>query len=420
MHNPVLTKLYNNKSNCLSGAEETRIAMKSIPFQTALLLLLMVLNIAGNVQAAPRLNGMALHVQLSEEQFIAALYSDTLSSDARDLMLKDEDKAMELRILADNLFARRFQRMWIEGIAINAGTAEMEKNAEHLASFSNSLKIRMIRGDILRIERLTAGNVTNVHLNNQLIDTIPDARFFDLLLRTWLGPVPLSSNFKDALLAAGNVDAELASRFSQITPSSARVAEVSALSQPKPATEPSATRLDSSSGPVVATTPPTAGTTAPTPTDSAPAEPTDESLANNTSQPTQPTPEPEQLVTEANLFENEAIFEDEEDNEAYSFTAENLLSEQIYIAKLTKWTGNFVTYPRGALRNQQQGTVRLTVTLARDGRVKDVQILEKSEYDTLNKAATRAVKSASPYPAVPDAITGEQFLFTVPVVFRLN
>lgn len=395
--------------------------MKSISLQSALLLLLMLLNIVGNVHAAPRLNGMATHVQLGEEQFIAALYSDTLSSDARDLMLKDEDKAMELRILADNLFARRFQRMWIEGIAINAGTTEMEKNAQHLASFSNSLKVRMIRGDILRIERMTADNVTKVQLNNQLIDTIPDAKFFDLLLRTWLGPVPLSSNFKDALLAAGKVDAELAGRFSQITPSSARVAEVSTLIEPKPATQSTGARPDSSAGPAVASTSATTpGTTGSASENTAPSEPAEDTVANNAPPATQPPPEPEQLVTEANLFEDEAIFEDEEDNEAYSFTAENLLSEQIYIAKLTKWTGNFVTYPRGALRNQQQGTVRLTVTLARDGRVKDVQILEKSEYDTLNKAATRAVKSASPYPAVPDAITGEQFLFTVPVVFRLN
>jgi TonB family protein len=396
--------------------------MKSISFHTALLLLLALLNIAGNVHAAPRLNGMALHVQLSEEQFIAALYTDTLSSDPRDLMLKEEDKAMELRILADNLFARRFQRMWIEGIAINAGTSEMEKNAEHLASFSNSLKIRMIRGDILRIERLNAGNATKVYLNGQIIDTIPNARFFDLLLRTWLGPVPLSSNFKDALLAAGNVNEELADRFNRTAPSAARIAEINAALQSKPATEESPARPNSTTPSAVTSISPTTPGDAPATADiegNAPAEP-GEALADNTPPPKEPTPEPEQLVTEANLFQDDAIFEDGEDSEAYSFTAENLLSEQIYIAKLTKWTGNFVSYPRGALRNQQQGTVRLTVTLARDGRVKDVQILEKSEYDTLNKAATRAVKSASPYPAVPDAINGEQFLFTVPVVFRLN
>lgn len=376
--------------------------------RAALIVLLATFNFASSAQAAPRLNGMATHVQLGEEQFIAALYADTPSKDAKTLLLAEENKVMELRVLTDNLFARRFQRMWIEGIAINAGTAEMEKHAQNLASFSNALKFKMTKGDILRIERAPAEKSTKVYLNQQLIETLPAANFFDLLLRTWLGPVPLSSQFKDALLASGTVDPDLAARFNATTPSAARIAEIGAATQKGVSAQPSP------STPV--STP-----------DLAPATP-EVATAESQDQPKEipaeipppvAEPEPEQLVTEATLFGNETILDDEDDS-AYSFTAENVLSEQIYIAKLTKWTSNFVTYPRGALRNQQQGTVRLTVTLARDGRVKDVQILEKSEHDALNKAATRAVKSASPFPAVPDAITGEQFLFTVPVVFRLN
>lgn len=385
--------------------------------KAAVFLSVVFLNFAASVQAAPRLNGMAVHVQLGEEQFIAALYADTLSTESRDLLLKDEDKAIELRVLTDNLFARRFQRMWIEGIAINAGATEMERHAQNLASFSNALKFKMTKGDILRIERLTTEKSTKVYLNQQLIETLPNAQFFDLLLRTWLGPVPLSSQFKEALLAGGKVDAGLTERFNNTTPSAARVAEISAAIA-KPAVEAPAPRPTPATPPAVATAPPGPATETPSvePLPAADA-PVQDTLA--TTPPPAPDPEPEKLITEANLFGNETLF-DNEDNDAYSFTAENLLSEQIYIAKLTKWTTNFVTYPRGALRNQQEGTVRLTVTLARDGRVKDVQILEKSEYDTLNKAATRAVKSASPYPAVPDTIAGEQFLFTVPVVFRLN
>lgn len=382
--------------------------------RAALIVLLATFNFASSAQAAPRLNGMATHVQLGEEQFIAALYADTPSTDAKTLLLTEENKAMELRVLTDNLFARRFQRMWIEGIAINAGTAEMEKHAQNLANFSNALKFKMTKGDILRIERAPAEKSTKVYLNQQLIETLPAANFFDLLLRTWLGPVPLSSQFKDALLASGKVDPDLATRFNATTPSAARIAEIGAAMQ-KGVVEPVPRSAQPSPSAPVSTP-----DLAPTTPEVAIAESQDQpkEIPVETSPPAA-EPEPEQLVTEATLFGNETIL-DGEDDSAYSFTAENVLSEQIYIAKLTKWTSNFVTYPRGALRNQQQGTVRLTVTLARDGRVKDVQILEKSEHDALNKAATRAVKSASPFPAVPDAIAGEQFLFTVPVVFRLN
>ena len=363
-------------------------------------------------QAAPTINGMALHSQLGKEQFIAAVYAGTPTTVARDLLTADEDKVMEIRVLTDNLYARRFQRMWIEGIAINAGAAEMEKHAQHLADFSNMLRLKLTTGDILRLERHTGQNLTRLLVDGKLLGTIPDARFFDLLLRTWVGPVPLSSSFKEGLLAGGKVDAELARRFDGAQPTAERIAEVAAaLQTPRPTKEPAApggvaarSDADDPASAAVAAKPPTAV-----------ASPKDDSPTVATAS----KPPSEELLTAESLFKDEEIFAEEE-KEAYAFTAENLLSEQIYIAKLTKWTGNFVKYPRAALRSGQQGTVRITVTVQRDGRIKDVQLLEKSEHESLNKAATRAVKSASPYPAVPEEIPGEQFLFTVPVVFKLD
>lgn len=377
----------------------------------AALALLMVFCSLGLAQGAPTLNGMALHVQLSKEQFIAALYLTTPTSNARDALTKEEDKAMELRILTDDLYARRFQRMWIEGIAINAGATEMERHAQNLANFSNLLKIKLVKGDILRIERSAAKNTTTVILNRQTLDTIADAHFFDLLLRTWLGPVPLSSEFKESLLGGGTVKPELAERFADISPTSARIAEIATLLKGTKLPEPA--RQAPPAPPAVAPEIPT-----PPPAVAVVPEPQAEEPQPEVEQPQTP-PEPEKLLTEASLFNDEEILSDEEED-GFSFTAENLLSEQIYIAKLTKWTTNFVNYPRNALRNEHQGTVRLTVTLSRDGRVRDVQILEKSEHETLNKAAVKAVRSASPYPAVPDTIKGDRFLFTVPVVFRMN
>lgn len=360
------------------------------------------------VQAAElRLNGLAIHSQLGKEQFMAAVYAETPTSVARDLLTAEQDKVMELRILEANLFARRFQRMWIEGIAINAGPTEMEKFAQHLADFSNLLRPKLTTGDSFRIERLEQQKMTRVSLNGQQLGTVGDARFFDLLLRTWIGPVPLSSEFKEGLLSGGTPNPELLARFNSSVPSSARIAEVTAmlLAPARPAEQ-----RPAAAGP----TPEPAVNAAPEQTPPPPPP----AVAEAPQTPVAPPP-PQELMTAESLFNDENIL-NEEENEAFAFTAENLLSEQIYIAKLAKWTSNFVKYPRSALRSQQEGTVRLTVTLRRDGRIQDVQVLEKSEFETLNKAATRAVQSASPYPAVPEEIAGEQFLFTVPVVFKLH
>lgn len=384
----------------------------------------LLLGAASSLHASPKLNGMAIYSPLAEDQFIAAVYSETLTREARELLLADEHKVMEIRVLTDTLYARRFKRMWIEGIAINAGAVDLEKHAQHLADFSNFLRVKMKANDVLRIERIS-GTGTRLSINGQELGVVPSERFFDLLLRTWIGPVPLSSDFKQALLAGGDVPDGLKKRFSKTSPSRERIAEVTlALQTAAPPQETSspekggtetapATKSIAQSPNVPApSTPPVAVVKKPTPT--APAEP---AKPAKPVKPAAPAKE-EGLVSEDALFADESLFSDEDQD--FAFTAEGLLSEQVYISKLTKWTSSSVNYPRAAIKNNQQGTVRLTVTLWRNGKVKDVQFLEKSEYEYLNRAAAKAVSSASPYPAVPDAIKGDTFLFTVPVVFRLN
>src|SRR5690606_16530248 len=55
---------------------------------------------------------------------------------------------------------------------------------------------------------------------------LTDPLFFDLLLRTWVGPVPLSSDFKAALLVAGNIGTEPFQRFLALTPPEERKKQV--------------------------------------------------------------------------------------------------------------------------------------------------------------------------------------------------
>lgn len=367
--------------------------------------------------AKPELNGLAVHSELGQEQFIAAVYSETKATDARTLILSAENKAMEIRILADTLYARRFTRMWIEGIAINSGSRDLERHAQDLADFSNMMRIKLRAGDILRMDRDKISG-TLININGFPLGTIKDPEFFDLLLRTWLGPVPLSTDFKQALLVGGAVPASLLQRFNSIQPTDERIAAIGAgLKSSEETKAPTEVAVVSSSSkssnaaveqPVVIQTSSAKSVKATTTKSSSSKPPIEVATAPTTGG----------ITNEDDLFGDESIFDDEGTD--YAFTAEALLSEQLYISKLTKWTGGFVKYPKFAVRNEQEGTVRLTVTLARDGKVKDVQYLEKSQYEQLNRAANKAVTSASPYPAVPEEIKGATFVFTVPVVFRLN
>ncbi len=394
------------------------------------------------------LNGMATYSHLGSDQFIAAIYCETPTSDSRQLLLSSEEKVMELRIVAEQIRARRFKRMWIESMAINAGSTELEKHAQDMADFNNFLRIKLRAGDILRIERLNEEGV-QIFVDGHPLGSIANPRFFDLLLRTWIGPVPLSTRFKKQLLVAGAVSDDQQRLFRATTPNPQRVAAVGAALNAAVATsvaplESSATAAAPAQEPVAATDQPPAPTKPegasneeavaqaqakdnaaqkapePAPADDNTGKPTEKDTAQAEKSAVKKPVETKPAVA-SSLKSEEDVFKDDiiEDDEGDQVTAEALLTKQLYISKLTRWTGGFVEYPRSAIKRNQQGTVRIAVAINRNGKVVKATIEEKTEFRSLNKAAIKAIKKASPYPAVPDSIKDEQFVFTVPVRFRI-
>lgn len=391
--------------------------------------------------ADPLLNGVATHTELSQEQFIAGLYTSTLSTERNDILLREEDKRMQVRVTADSITPRRFRRMWIEGMAINSSSSELEKHSENMAAFSNMLRVRLAAGDIFTVDR-TASEVS-VIINGTTLGTINDPTFFDLLLRTWIGPVPLSSNFRDSLLKAGETDPDTLARFDATRPTDERIAAIENAIQnrPAPATEPQVAQVDTSSegaSPSVARPAISApGTTAAVvrPPDLSLAQPQQERSQQSSQQqenagtPTAPTPRPTATPTARptqvavapkpapSAVRDSSVLDEEDDEE---FTASSLLQQQLYIAELKRWSNKFTEYPRRALDRNQQGTVRVSVTIDRQGNVKNAEVVEETRYSLLNRGAVDIVEKASPYPAIPDDIAGENFTFSFPIIFQIK
>ncbi|WP_054113638.1 TonB family protein [Marinagarivorans algicola] len=421
---------------------------------------------ANTSSAALNLNGAALHSELGKDQFIAGLYVEDLSKDSKEILLSNQRKRMEIKVLARRLLSRKFQRQWIEGVAINAGNSDLSKHAQNLADFSNMLKIKLIKNDTLTIERTFRRGVI-VSINGVTLGVIKDNSFFDLLLRSWIGPVPLSSNFKKALLQAGSIESETLARFNGVRTTNERVSSLTeALVSKENTTATTNNTLKVTTTTTTTTNKTTNKTTTATPTtpsiaeapaavattsavikntatitdiitDAVDTSDTQEVLErNNSSEALQDT------LVDKEIFDNDTlvatsnkeeakltadnssqmigndIFDNEGDD--FSYTAADLLSRQLYISKLTKWTGKTTKYPNSALRKSEQGTVRMTVTIDRKGKVIDQAITETSGVKSLDRAAQKAIRGASPYPAVPETITGDSFIFTVPIVFALR
>ena len=407
--------------NCLN--------IRAVLLSTALLCLFSV-----TASANSTLNGIAVHTELGKEKFLSALYLPNLTSSAEDIFAQSGPQKMEIRVLDEQLSSRRFKRMWIEGIAINANSAELQKQARNMAAFSNQLNVKLKKNDILAFEKKSRG--IDITLNSIKIGNLADPSFFNFLLRTWIGYVPLSSSFRDNLLAAGSIDLNTLQRYESIQPSSQRVATLKSAiqarqEQERQAEAEAARKAEEARLAALATPTPTpvikkkAPKATPKPTATPPPRniaslpkpgSLDDSIIYNTASAPAANTSTASLAKPTSL--DESIFDNTEESE--NLTAENLLSEQLYYSHLASYTQTFARYPRRAQDNEQTGSLLLRVTIDRKGNVLKKDIVETTPHELLNKEALRAVDRASPYPPIPTDIQGAEFTFSFRLTFNLK
>jgi protein TonB len=75
-------------------------------------------------------------------------------------------------------------------------------------------------------------------------------------------------------------------------------------------------------------------------------------------------------------------------------------------------------YPEQAKAMQKEGSVTVQFVVSLSGIVKDIQVIEPSRYDILNKAALQAVRDASPFPKPPGRFFSEDVLLQFKISFE--
>ncbi|GAB3092789.1 TonB family protein [Aestuariicella hydrocarbonica] len=388
------------------------------------------------------LNGLSVHKELNKEAFIGALYTDSLSSNANELLNSSGRKRLELRVTAKRLSSRRLNSMWIEGMAINNPPQLLTAQANNMVAFTSLVKRSLKAGDVLSIRG--AGNTVAVTLNDTKLGSIESADFFNMILRTWIGNVPLSSDFRDGLLTAGDVNNDLLAQFENIKPSAARVNAIANWGNPQAAsadqqvastkTETNANKPDPDlsasmaapalTGPsliekpkIIASAPKIAPKAPAKEKQAAPVKPATVAKA-----PAQPKKVAKPAVAAKQAEPMDEDFDDDsfdEEDSGPALTAESLLSRQLYHSNLLKWTYQYIRYPKRAIARGQEGSVRVAVVIDRDGNLKNVAEVESSKHDMLNREALKAVERATPFPKMPDGIDGNEFAFSLPIQFKL-
>lgn len=361
-------------------------------------------------RAEPMLNGVGVHQELSREVFIGALFSESLSNDPSTLLRSSQPMRMELKIAApEGVTARRFSRLWIEGLAVNSKADELMAQADNTVFFDSMFKGRLEKDDHVVITN-TPGSGISVSLNNVKLGTIEDNTFFNMLLATWIGNVPLSSDYRESLLKVGDVDAGLRGRFVSITPPPNRIAEVNAWNQ-----KPSAIEATLPSETAAAVKPDAPKLDVPAIEKPKLEIPLPVALQSRSSASS--VAAVISVATSSAAVPTSVAEEDEDDGPA--LTAQTLLARQFYVSDSIKKIRTKTRYPQRALDRSQAGNVRVAIVVDRNGNLINSNIIESSQYELLNKEAMEAIKRSSPFPALPESIAGTRFEFTVPMRWAL-
>ena len=405
------------------------------------------------------LNGLASYEQLRKEYFIAALYLESFTQDSDSIMNYSGMKRMELRIVIDEWSPRRFAQHWNQAMLINNKSDAQEKFSEQILAFTNIPKESLISGDIITID-LHPDSGTTVSIDGIKIYNTSSVDFFDVLLNTWIGARPPSSDFKRDILtlptdAAGT---ELLTRYEALGPDNSRKKQVAGWVKSSPAKEKAAVAAVAATTAKVASSASAGSMSTTTVTASGSSSPTKPQVPGKTSQaPTRATtkaeapkpninvavekpklvapapaapPKTEPQTTPVKTVAKAPAAATKTQPTAPAKKAvpvatastqeqeqENLL--RVYRSNVLKLTYLNTQYPKRSMDLKQQGLVVLKIKLNRQGKVLSVEEEQATNYALLNKAARKAINKSEPYPEVPTSMQGNDFEISLPFNFKL-
>ena len=96
----------------------------------------------------------------------------------------------------------------------------------------------------------------------------------------------------------------------------------------------------------------------------------------------------------------------------------NLFSDYAHL--LRACIQNEIIYPSPAFSQNIQGTVQLKFILLPDGNLKNIYIVESSNYLILDAAAINTIEKANPFPPFPGNLRAKELFVKVPIMYKPN
>jgi len=93
--------------------------------------------------------------------------------------------------------------------------------------------------------------------------------------------------------------------------------------------------------------------------------------------------------------------------------------ENEYLLKLKKLIEKNKVYPNSAKKLNQTGKVYLNFTIAKNGYIENIVIMEKSKYRRLNKAAVEIINKIKQFEPIPEELHKNSWNITVPILYQI-
>lgn len=358
------------------------------------------------------LNGMAVFSELKRPVYLAALYVEYPESDAQLIIDSDEIKAMELTIAASRWSSRRFSEQWSRSLLINNDLNYLKRYDVEVIEFSGVMKGSLKQGDRVIFSRGSKGE-TVVTLNGIQLLKLDKPGFYEMVLKVWIGARPPSSDFKAKLLSK-SADAQLMDLHASLEPSEERIDVIAAWLEPPEDNDKAIVAAAVAVPAVAVIAAPKTASAAPSASAVAAAE------AAKRAEAIEIASLAEQEVAAkieaiAQIQAQEVVEEDQE----FQADEQNKLLE-LYQSMVVRGVLSKVKYPSVAVKRNLQGTAMLELTVNRKGEIVSVVFLEKTRYKRLNQAAEKAVADVGQFPAVPEALEGDEVSVKLPVKFILS
>lgn len=154
-----------------------------------------------------RLNGAGIRYKAIFKVYVAGLYLAEKKNTVPAVLAAPGAKRVAIVMLRD-VSNEEFGRGFMSGITQNSDRAETGKLIAQLQKFGEIFAAipELKKGDVLTTDWVP-GTGTVIHLNGRKIsEPLPDAAFYNAILRIWLGEKPIDSNLKPALLGAPEDD----------------------------------------------------------------------------------------------------------------------------------------------------------------------------------------------------------------------